>query len=92
MTVINPLDIQTTLLSFINDELYEDGTEVDLHDDLLLEIEMDSLTLLRLIGFIEKEFAISINPAQVTIVNFKTVEIISQFLANLLAQECALVR
>lgn len=71
------------LLNYINEELYEDGTHVEVDDDLLIDIGMDSLSLMLMVGFIESEFSVSIEPAQITITNFRSVDIISDFLISL---------
>ena len=84
MTQINADLIRQCVLDYINNELYEDGTVVAADDDLLLDIGMDSLSLLMLVGFIEAEYSINISPAQITITNFRSVNIISEFLVDLI--------
>jgi len=84
MTQVNADIIRQCILEYINTELYEDGTVVESDDDLLLEIGMDSLSLLMLVGFIEAEYSISISPANITITNFRSVDIMSEFLSTLI--------
>ncbi len=84
MTELNQDLIRHSILEYINNELYEDGTVVESDDDLLIDIGMDSLSLLMLVGFIESEFSLSISPAQITITNFRSVDIMSEFLITLI--------
>ena len=84
MTQVNVDTIRQSILDYVNNELYEDGTEVEADDDLLIDIGMDSLSLLMLIGFIESEYSISISPALITITNFRSVDIMSEFLWTLI--------
>ena len=83
MTSLAKQVIIDDLLTYINEELYEDGTTVDVDDDLLLDIGMDSLSLMLMVGFIESQFELSIEPAQITITHFRSVDIISDFLLSL---------
>ncbi|MDC0601773.1 phosphopantetheine-binding protein [Aliiglaciecola sp.] len=83
MTSLAKQAIIDDLLTYINEELYEDGTTVDVDDDLLLDIGMDSLSLMLMVGFIESQFELSIEPAQITITHFRSVDIISDFLLSL---------
>lgn len=87
MTVASASDIAKTIQNYINTELYEDGTFVEEDDDLLIDIGMDSLSLLLLVAFLEKEFELDISPALITIKNFRSVEIISQFLLTQFEQQ-----
>ena len=84
MTQVNPDLIRQSILNYINEELYEDGTVVESDDDLLLDVGMDSLSLLMLVGFIEEQYSISISPADITITNFRSVDVISNFLVPLI--------
>lgn len=84
MTQVNADSVRQCILDYINNELYEDGTVVESDDDLLIDIGMDSLSLLMLVGFIEAEYSISISPANITITNFRSVDIISDFLVTLI--------
>lgn len=63
--------------TLINDEL-EDELEID--DDLLGSAILDSIEMVRLIAFIEKEFEIKILPEEMIIENFMTVGHICTFL------------
>lgn len=83
MTQVNADLIRLSILDYINNELYEDGTVVESDDDLLLDIGMDSLSLVMLVGFIEAEYSINISPAHITITNFRSVDIMSEFLVAL---------
>lgn len=82
MTKHDALAIAQTIKGYINNELFEDGTIVEVDDDLLLDIGMDSISLLMLISFIENEYEIEIPPGQITIINFRTVTVMSNFLVE----------
>jgi acyl carrier protein len=68
-------DISDRIRSYIKDELtYEDSDTQELTDETpLLGGMIDSLGLTQLIGFLEEEFDISIDDADVTADNFRTV-------------------
>jgi acyl carrier protein len=70
----DPAAAEAEVIRFINDDLLVgDDSGVGRDDELLLDDLIDSLGITRLIGFIEKSFAISVPPEHVTIENFRNV-------------------
>ncbi len=69
---------------FIAEELVLDELEDEIgHDeDLLTSGMIDSLGVMRLVGFIQDEFEISVPPEDVTIENFLTLATISNYIAK----------
>jgi acyl carrier protein len=65
-------------------ELLADQDDIDIQEDdnLLLSGLIDSLGIMRLITFIEQEFQVKVQPEDVTIENFSTIKIISDYLAR----------
>lgn len=49
---------------------------------------IDSLTLFQLIDFVQKEFAVTIKPPEITLENFATVRTIEQLLVNKKSERC----
>lgn len=73
---------------FLIEEAHWDGTRAELTDDLaLIETHViDSMLLLRLVAWLEAEYSISINDADVVPSNFGSIERISALLAAKLEQ------
>ena len=73
--------MKETLKQHIEEQLREQGDEVELgFDDDLVVVGLDSIGFLRLIDFIEQEFALRIPPAEVTIERFGTLSNIADYL------------
>jgi acyl carrier protein len=67
-------EISDKIKTFIASELmFEDNTTTLTEETPLLEGVIDSLGLMQMISFIEEEFAVSIDDAEVTATNFRTV-------------------
>jgi acyl carrier protein len=65
------------LKTYINDEFVKGG-DVDVENvDLLEEEIVDSLGIFTLIGFIEEKFGVSIDPADINLDNFQTLDTIT---------------
>lgn len=71
-----------TIRAYITEELLFGQEEVDLSDDdnLLLSGLLDSLGIMRLVTFLEEEFATDIPPGDVTIDHFLTITHIARYL------------
>lgn len=69
---------------FIVEELVLDDLDGDIgdDDDLLTTGLVDSLGVMRLVGFIQDEFAIEVPPEDVTIENFLSLATISSYIAR----------
>ena len=69
------MDREKTILEFIVAELLEDPDEEISADSSLFQSRiLDSLNLVRLIGFLEETFNIKINSSEVTIENLDSVK------------------
>jgi acyl carrier protein len=77
-------EISTALLRFVEEDLLADGTTVDIGQNLLGDGVVDSLGMLRVVGFIEANYPVKIPPAQFTIENFRSIDVITQFVCGLL--------
>ena len=67
-------DISERIKGFIISELMFEDSSATLSDDTpLLEGVIDSLGLMQMISFIEEEFDVAIDDAEVTASNFRTV-------------------
>jgi acyl carrier protein len=67
-------DISEKIKTFISSELmFEDSGAVLSDETPLLEGVIDSLGLMQMISFIEEEFNVAIDDAEVTASNFRTV-------------------
>ena len=76
------LDIKQTLARFILDELVSDPdvTALGPEDDLLDDSIIDSLGIMRLIGFVEQRYGYVVPSEDVTVENFETVNAIVGYL------------
>ena len=71
-------DIRPAIIAYINEEFVIDGTDVDIATANLLEEEViDSLGIFTLVSFIEDSFGVSVEPEEVNLDNFETVEAIT---------------
>ena len=70
------------LLDFINQEILADqaGVEVTADDELLVEGYIDSLGVMRLVGFIEEQLGLTVPPQDITIENFGSVSMLAAYL------------
>lgn len=71
------------LLRFINEDLLMRGSEapVGAEDDLLFSGLLDSIAVMRLVGFIETDLHVSVPPEDVTLDNFASVAAITAYLS-----------
>ena len=75
-------NITAKLIRFIVSDLAmdQDLNELDQDDDLLEDSIVDSLGIMRLIAFIEEEFAFTVPSEDVVIQHFQTVRAITDYL------------
>jgi acyl carrier protein len=78
------MDIQSTIESFIVEEilLESEGGQIDYDQSLISSGILDSLGLLRLIGFIEDRFGIKVEDGEVIPENFESIKVMREFLAT----------
>ena len=68
-------DIKPAVIEFITAEFVPDGTDVDIATANLLEEEIvDSLGIFTLVSFIEDKFGVTVEPEEVNLDNFETVD------------------
>jgi acyl carrier protein len=76
-------DIASRIKSFIAEEImFEDNTATLQEDTPLLGGIMDSLGLMQLVSFIEEEFDVTVDDAEVTVDNFRTVADIERLVSS----------
>lgn len=75
-------DIRPALTTFISDDLLQRGPDgpVGASDDLLFSGLLDSIAVMRLVGFIETDLGASIPPEDVTLENFASIDAIARYL------------
>ncbi|MEL7067616.1 MAG: acyl carrier protein [Cyanobacteria bacterium J06581_3] len=76
------MNTQAVLIKYISDTLLDGQEQVAADDDLLGEEIIDSMGVMQLIAFIEETFECKIPQADLTIVNFRTIEAIDRYLAK----------
>ena len=75
-------EARTKLAGFIRRELAQGRSDVDIERDSLVESGIiDSLGIMKLVDFIEKEFRVKIGDADLVPENFETIEDITKLLA-----------
>ena len=73
------------LIGYIRKQLLGGQTDVSLspEDDLLGSGLIDSLGMIKLLGFIEEHFELKVPPQDMTIENFMTVEAMANYLERI---------
>lgn len=84
MTMIQITNISQSICEFLCEEVLQEDIELDLDDNLLTELDIDSLGMLRLVGFVEAEYQIKIPPTFFTIEHFKSINTVSSLTFNIL--------
>lgn len=67
-------DLAEQLTAFIQDEVVIDDVEVTGDFDLLLSGAVDSLGVIRITHWMEEEIGVVVDPGDVTLENFQTVD------------------
>jgi acyl carrier protein len=78
------MDMHSTLASFISDELLRSGETIAGDENLLSEGMVDSIGMLRLVGFIEDTYGLKVPPKDFVIENFRTLDVICGYLERTL--------
>ena len=78
------MNTQEVLKQYLMQDLLNNHGNLSLtaDDNLLTSGLVDSLGIMRLIGFIEERFELEIPPEDVTIQNFRTVNVIANYLES----------
>lgn len=80
------MDIRSELIALINDELSLDPTVlVEADTDLLLTGLVDSLGVVEIVAWLEDRLATTIDPVDVVLENFQTVDLMTAFAERLVA-------
>ena len=76
--------MEESLIDYIKTNLLDDSFEDDLlpEDDLLNGGLLDSLGVVRLIGYIEETYGIKVPPQDMVIENFVSVEAMAQYITS----------
>lgn len=77
---IKTTDIKFVLLQHIQKELLEPGEELGMEEDMLTSGLLDSMKIMRLIGFVETTFKTPIPPEDMVIEHFISVAAIETYL------------
>ena len=76
------VDVSGPIRRFVGEEiLFQDPGSVS-PDHVLIPGAMDSLALVRLVAFLEEEFGVEIDEAELTAEHFRTVGAIERFAAS----------
>lgn len=78
------MNTEATIERFIIDEILlgDSQTKIDPDQSLINSGVLDSLALIRLIGFVEEQFGVTIEDDEVIPDNFETIAAMSTFLAQ----------
>jgi len=77
------MDYKCALIRFVQDEFARKrGGDIEEDKDLLTSGLIDSLGILKLVSFMEEQFAIDIPSEDVEYENFHSIESMSRYLAN----------
>ena len=74
------MDLKAILTGFVSEELLDLDEPVSADESLLAEGMVDSLGMMRLVAFIEQEFGYKVPAGDLTIQNFRTIGVLSDYL------------
>jgi acyl carrier protein len=82
------VDVATRIREFIRQEiLFEDSPSAVTDETPLLNGVMDSLGLMQLVAFVEEEFGVEIEDAEMTSSHFRTVADVEELVGRKVAQK-----
>ena len=76
------MNTQAILKKYISETLLDGQEQVAADDDLLGEEIIDSMGVMQLLAFIEETFECKVPQADLTIINFRTIEAIDCYLSQ----------
>jgi acyl carrier protein len=78
----NKMSIENELSQFISGQLLSENGNIQLgpDDNLLLSGLVDSHGVIRLVNFIQEQFGVKVQPGEITLKNFKTVNAMVAFI------------
>ncbi len=74
--------MEEKIIDFIQNELVSGGIEISSGEDLLGSGLIESMAMMRLIEYVEVEFSIQVQPQDMTIDNFISVDAITSFISR----------
>ncbi len=77
---VHDVNIEQQVLTYVNSEVAAEVVELD--TDLLLTGAVDSLGVMRVTQWMEDEHGVDVDPLDVTLTNFQTVQRMSNFLES----------
>ncbi|MFD1613742.1 acyl carrier protein [Gelatiniphilus marinus] len=81
------MEINKILSTYITNEFVQDQPEkIAFNDDILSSGIVDSIGMIRLVNFIEKEFGIEVLSEEMTFDNFKSIETITDYIQQKITQ------
>ena len=86
-TTQQQLEHSSALQQYISEELLNGRIKVEVDDDLLAGEILDSLGIMWLVAFIEETFSVNVPLEDITIQNFRTIEVINAYLKKRLGQD-----
>lgn len=77
--------MEKTIIKYIIEELHGGATDLDIQaeDDLLGSGLVESMSMMRLIQFIEEEYDFKVTPQEMTIENFMTVDAMVKYIEKI---------
>lgn len=82
--------IEEELKRFVSRELlFDESRELSEDDELLLDGIIDSLGAIRLVGFVETNWGLTIPPQDVTVENFGSIAQIASYVRSLSGKEAS---
>lgn len=71
------------IIAYLKEEISNEPLDdIDINEDLLGSGIVDSMGMMRLVAYLEKEFQKKISPEDMTVENFQTVQSISDYLTQ----------
>lgn len=82
------MDDKERIRGFIREDITLDAPDARVEDDTpLLDGILDSMSLMRLVAFLEEDFGVEIDDTAITAENFRTVEDIARLVRGSVAAE-----
>ena len=76
------MDVRDRLRSYIAEELLDGEVELSNDDNLLADGMIDSVSVVRLVSFIDSEYDFSIPHEDLTVENFRSVDSLATYLSG----------
>ncbi len=74
--------MEQQLKQYIESTILNHTQTVGVEDELLISGLLDSMSVMRVVSFIQSEFNISVPPEDITIEHFSSIETLSQYLQS----------